>query len=153
MRSPSEGVTARPTIPRSRCADRSSRDGPRGGSCSPPTADVPAALKLVRTARELPTLVVVAPGAPAARVAPLEAAGVTVVRAASLAEALRALRAAGIDSMLVEGGGRLAGALLAAGLVDRYYWVQTPLWLGAARRARRSRACRRPPWATQRAGA
>jgi diaminohydroxyphosphoribosylaminopyrimidine deaminase/5-amino-6-(5-phosphoribosylamino)uracil reductase len=31
---------------------------------------------------------------------------------------------------LVEGGGRLAGALLAAGLVDRYYWIQSPLWLG-----------------------
>ena len=94
--------------------------------------DVPPALKLVRTAGELPTLVVVAPGTPAARVAPLETAGVTVVRAASLAEALREIRAAGIDSMLVEGGGRLAGGLLAAGLIDRYYWVQTPLWLGAA---------------------
>jgi diaminohydroxyphosphoribosylaminopyrimidine deaminase/5-amino-6-(5-phosphoribosylamino)uracil reductase len=35
-----------------------------------------------------------------------------------------------VASLLVEGGGRLAGALLAAGLVDRYYWVQTPLWLG-----------------------
>jgi diaminohydroxyphosphoribosylaminopyrimidine deaminase/5-amino-6-(5-phosphoribosylamino)uracil reductase len=30
----------------------------------------------------------------------------------------------------VEGGGRLAGALLAGGLVDRYYWIQSPLWLG-----------------------
>ena len=38
----------------------------------------------------------------------------------------------GVGSLLVEGGGRLAGALLAAGLVDRYYWVQTPLWLGMA---------------------
>ena len=45
---------------------------------------------------------------------------------------LWALRAAGVDSLLVEGGGRLAGALLAAGLVDRYYWVQSPLWLGRA---------------------
>jgi hypothetical protein len=27
-------------------------------------------------------------------------------------------------------GGRLAGALLDAGLVDRLYWVQSPLWLG-----------------------
>jgi diaminohydroxyphosphoribosylaminopyrimidine deaminase/5-amino-6-(5-phosphoribosylamino)uracil reductase len=31
----------------------------------------------------------------------------------------------------VEGGGRLAGALLDAGLVDRLYWVQSPVWLGA----------------------
>jgi diaminohydroxyphosphoribosylaminopyrimidine deaminase/5-amino-6-(5-phosphoribosylamino)uracil reductase len=32
--------------------------------------------------------------------------------------------------LLVEGGGQLAGALLAAGLVDRYYWLQSPTWLG-----------------------
>ena len=40
------------------------------------------------------------------------------------------LRAEGLSSLLVEGGGRLAGALLGQGLVDRYYWVQSPLWLG-----------------------
>jgi diaminohydroxyphosphoribosylaminopyrimidine deaminase/5-amino-6-(5-phosphoribosylamino)uracil reductase len=40
------------------------------------------------------------------------------------------LREMGINSLLVEGGGRLAGALLAAELVDRYYLVQSPLWLG-----------------------
>jgi diaminohydroxyphosphoribosylaminopyrimidine deaminase/5-amino-6-(5-phosphoribosylamino)uracil reductase len=31
---------------------------------------------------------------------------------------------------LIEGGGRLAGALLDDGLVDRFYWIQAPLWLG-----------------------
>jgi diaminohydroxyphosphoribosylaminopyrimidine deaminase/5-amino-6-(5-phosphoribosylamino)uracil reductase len=92
--------------------------------------DVPPSLRLVRTARETPTIVVVAPLAPAQGLVPLETAGVNLVRAASLPEALGALRAAGIDSMLVEGGGRLAGALLSADLVDRYYWVQAPLWLG-----------------------
>jgi diaminohydroxyphosphoribosylaminopyrimidine deaminase/5-amino-6-(5-phosphoribosylamino)uracil reductase len=40
------------------------------------------------------------------------------------------LRAEGVSSLLVEGGGRLAGALLGPGLVDRYYWVQSPIWLG-----------------------
>lgn len=40
------------------------------------------------------------------------------------------LRTEGVFSLLVEGGGRLAGALLGQGLVDRYYWVQTPIWLG-----------------------
>lgn len=94
--------------------------------------DVPPSLRLVRTARETPTVAVVAPSAPAERVAPLEAAGVTVIRTASLVKALGTLRDAGIGSLLVEGGGRLAGAMLAAGLVDRYYWVQTPLWLGMA---------------------
>lgn len=94
--------------------------------------DVPPSLRLIRTAGDTPTFVVVSPAAPVSRLAPLEAAGVQVVRASSLAESLRALRTGGIGSMLVEGGGRLAGALLTAGLVDRYYWVQSPLWLGMA---------------------
>jgi diaminohydroxyphosphoribosylaminopyrimidine deaminase / 5-amino-6-(5-phosphoribosylamino)uracil reductase len=92
--------------------------------------DVPASLRLVRTARETPTTVVVSPLAPPARVTALEAAGVGVLRAEGLVQALGTLRADGVTSLLVEGGGRLAGSLLSAGLVDRYYWVQTPLWLG-----------------------
>jgi diaminohydroxyphosphoribosylaminopyrimidine deaminase / 5-amino-6-(5-phosphoribosylamino)uracil reductase len=94
-------------------------------------ADVPANLRLVRTAREVPTLVVAGPAASPVRIAALEAAGVVVLRESSLAGALQTLRNAGVGALLVEGGGRLAGALLAEDLVDRYYWVQTPLWLGA----------------------
>jgi diaminohydroxyphosphoribosylaminopyrimidine deaminase/5-amino-6-(5-phosphoribosylamino)uracil reductase len=41
----------------------------------------------------------------------------------------RLRRAEGIDSLLVEGGGRLALALVQGGLVDRYYWIETPLEL------------------------
>jgi diaminohydroxyphosphoribosylaminopyrimidine deaminase/5-amino-6-(5-phosphoribosylamino)uracil reductase len=56
---------------------------------------------------------------------------VTVVGAESLAKGMRWLREQeGVLSVLVEGGGRLAGALLGAGLVDRLYWIQSPLWLG-----------------------
>jgi diaminohydroxyphosphoribosylaminopyrimidine deaminase/5-amino-6-(5-phosphoribosylamino)uracil reductase len=94
-------------------------------------ADVPLTLRLVRTAREVPTMVVASPAASSARIAELERAGVAVLREPSLAAAMRSLRSAGVGSLLVEGGGRLAGALLADNLVDRYYWVQTPLWLGA----------------------
>jgi diaminohydroxyphosphoribosylaminopyrimidine deaminase/5-amino-6-(5-phosphoribosylamino)uracil reductase len=43
---------------------------------------------------------------------------------------LEALWSEGVASVLVEGGGRLAGSLLAAGLVDRFYWIQAPIWLG-----------------------
>lgn len=93
--------------------------------------DLPAGLTVVKTARSTPTLAIVAPGARASRVEPVEAAGVEVIRSVDLAAALAHLRSHGVRSLLVEGGGRLAGALLAAGLVDRYYWVQSPLWLGA----------------------
>jgi diaminohydroxyphosphoribosylaminopyrimidine deaminase/5-amino-6-(5-phosphoribosylamino)uracil reductase len=92
--------------------------------------DVPVDLTVVKSARQIPTIAVVAPSAKAARIDPMEAAGVEVLRAPDLTVALRALKARGVGSLLVEGGGRLAGALLAAGLVDRYYWVQSPFWLG-----------------------
>ncbi|MGN6390950.1 MAG: bifunctional diaminohydroxyphosphoribosylaminopyrimidine deaminase/5-amino-6-(5-phosphoribosylamino)uracil reductase RibD [Gemmatimonadales bacterium] len=92
--------------------------------------DVPATLRLVRTAASVPTTVVASRNAPAARIAALQSAGVTVEQAGTLTEALGGLRASGVGSLLVEGGGHLAGALLAADLVDRYYWVQSPLWLG-----------------------
>ncbi|HJR15221.1 MAG TPA: bifunctional diaminohydroxyphosphoribosylaminopyrimidine deaminase/5-amino-6-(5-phosphoribosylamino)uracil reductase RibD [Gemmatimonadales bacterium] len=93
-------------------------------------ADLSPNLTLLRTANETPTVVVVAPDADQARVKRLESMGASVIRAASLAAALGSLRGQGIGSLLVEGGGQLAGALLAAGLVDRYYWLQSPIWLG-----------------------
>ncbi len=93
-------------------------------------ADLDASLSLVRTARDTNTTVVTAADAAQERVARLVEAGVSVIRAGSLEEALRMLRVDGVTSLLVEGGGRLAGALLGLGVVDRYYWVQSPLWLG-----------------------
>jgi diaminohydroxyphosphoribosylaminopyrimidine deaminase/5-amino-6-(5-phosphoribosylamino)uracil reductase len=93
-------------------------------------ADIDPRHTLVRTAGEVPTTVVTAADARDDRVARLAAANVRVIRAVSLEEGLRMLRAEGVSSLLLEGGGRLAGALLGLGLVDRYYWVQSPLWLG-----------------------
>jgi diaminohydroxyphosphoribosylaminopyrimidine deaminase / 5-amino-6-(5-phosphoribosylamino)uracil reductase len=93
-------------------------------------ADLGPQLTLVRTATEIPTIAAVASGADPARVRRLEGAGVTVLTTRSLAQALASLRQLGIESLLIEGGGQLAGALLAAGLVDRYYWLQAPIWLG-----------------------
>jgi diaminohydroxyphosphoribosylaminopyrimidine deaminase/5-amino-6-(5-phosphoribosylamino)uracil reductase len=93
-------------------------------------ADLGPHLTLVRTAGDIPTQVFVSPSADPARITRLEAAGVMVTRSGDLPASLRSLREAAVASLLVEGGGELAGALLAAGLVDRYYWLQAPLWLG-----------------------
>jgi riboflavin biosynthesis pyrimidine reductase len=92
--------------------------------------DLSTELTLLRTARTPETIVVVAPEAPDLNVKRLESGGARVLRARSLEEGLGTLRREGIGSLLVEGGGRLAGALVGQGLVDRYYWVQSPLWLG-----------------------
>ena len=92
-------------------------------------AELSPALVLARTAREVPTIVFAAAHG-ASSAAALREAGVEVVEQAGPAAALASLRARGVESVLVEGGGRLAGALLDAGLVDRLYWVQSPLWLG-----------------------
>jgi diaminohydroxyphosphoribosylaminopyrimidine deaminase/5-amino-6-(5-phosphoribosylamino)uracil reductase len=93
-------------------------------------ADLGPQLTLVRSAAETPTIVVVSPEADSGRVKRLETAGVTVLQTESLESALGTLREQGVESLLVEGGGQLAGALLRRGLVDRYYWIQAPLWLG-----------------------
>ena len=93
-------------------------------------ADLDPDLTLVRTARRTPTLLVTSPAAPDERVERLAACGVTILPAQTLAEGLEVLRRAGVESLLVEGGGRLAGALLGQELADRYYWLQSPLWLG-----------------------
>jgi diaminohydroxyphosphoribosylaminopyrimidine deaminase/5-amino-6-(5-phosphoribosylamino)uracil reductase len=78
-----------------------------------------------------PALVVTDPAVLAVRRAVLGPTGVRLLEAATPAAALRALRAAGVRALLVEGGGRLVGSLLQADLVDRVYRITAPLWLGA----------------------
>ncbi|MBS1241395.1 MAG: riboflavin biosynthesis protein RibD [Gemmatimonadetes bacterium] len=92
--------------------------------------DLDGAGLLVETAATVPVLLVTEAPLTAARAAAMAAAGVTVVVAHGLADALGRLREEGIRSVLVEGGGRLAARLMGHGLVDRFYWVQSPLWLG-----------------------
>jgi len=84
---------------------------------------------LIKTAREIPTMVV-ADGLSAPDAAALTDRGVELIALADLGEALGLLRDRGIDSIVIEGGGRLAGSFLAQGLVDRFAWIVSPVWLG-----------------------
>jgi diaminohydroxyphosphoribosylaminopyrimidine deaminase/5-amino-6-(5-phosphoribosylamino)uracil reductase len=84
---------------------------------------------------DLPSVPVVVIHGPETPPALTPSSGLTLLPAATLAEALGGLRALGIDAVLVEGGGRLAGKLLSEELVDRVYQLQAPVWLGAGRPA------------------
>lgn len=98
----------------------------------------PLLARLVVTASQVPTWVIARPDADPARRAALRGAGVTVLDApASDAgigvepeAALRRLGEAGLTSVLVEGGSRLAASLLRADLVDRVAWFHAPAIIG-----------------------
>ncbi len=99
-------------------------------------ARLPLEHQLVRTARQVRTLVATTPGAPADRVAALTAAGVEVlvVEGPGPRVNLRALAGAlakrDVTSLLIEGGGTLHAAALEAGIVDRVALFVAPLLLG-----------------------
>ncbi|MEO5826773.1 MAG: bifunctional diaminohydroxyphosphoribosylaminopyrimidine deaminase/5-amino-6-(5-phosphoribosylamino)uracil reductase RibD [Gemmatimonadales bacterium] len=80
-------------------------------------------------------IIVVSPRAPAERRERLDSTSATVITADGIDGALTALGARGIDSILVEGGGHLASALLNADLVDRVCMIEAPVWLGQGTRA------------------
>jgi len=81
-------------------------------------------------------VVLCAAAAPRARRRALEARGVRVLVCAGragaldLRRALAALAREGLTEILVEGGGRLAAALLRGGLVDEVHWFAAPRLIG-----------------------
>lgn len=90
--------------------------------------DMPPGGQLARTAREVPTILLTGPDAavdPA-----LRDAGIRVLATPTMPAGLASLREEGIGSILVEGGGRIASSLLEERLVDRIYWVQSPVLIG-----------------------
>jgi len=90
-------------------------------------AELPVTATLVRTARQLPTRVVVAPDTDTRG---LEEHGVLITRATTPEQALDALGALSIVDLLVEGGAKLAGSLIAHDLVDEVQWYVAPIALG-----------------------
>ncbi|HEY4322152.1 MAG TPA: bifunctional diaminohydroxyphosphoribosylaminopyrimidine deaminase/5-amino-6-(5-phosphoribosylamino)uracil reductase RibD [Gemmatimonadales bacterium] len=94
------------------------------------SARMPATAAMLHDESRAPVCVLLSPSHDAAHRVALETAGARVHVVTSLEGGLNALQADGIDSILVEGGGRLASALLDADLVDRVYLFQAPFWLG-----------------------
>jgi diaminohydroxyphosphoribosylaminopyrimidine deaminase/5-amino-6-(5-phosphoribosylamino)uracil reductase len=93
------------------------------------SARLPLDSRLVRSAREVPVLVVC--WAPDPRhAAALEQTGVELLHAPSLSHALRALRARGVGSVLVEGGAALGTSFVQEALVDRLVIFRAPILLG-----------------------
>lgn len=93
-------------------------------------ARLPLTSRLAKTARRVPALVMAA-GADGATARALEAKGVLVEAAPDIVRSLEALHRRGVRSLLVEGGATLAGALLAAKVVDRLVIFQAPVILGS----------------------
>jgi diaminohydroxyphosphoribosylaminopyrimidine deaminase / 5-amino-6-(5-phosphoribosylamino)uracil reductase len=99
-------------------------------------ARLPLDAQLVRDARRVPLTIVVSRAAPRAATGALEAHGADVIVAtgenepARVCSALNQLGAAGIASILLEGGPHLAGAFLDAKEIDEIRLFLAPLILG-----------------------
>ncbi len=99
-------------------------------------ARVPLGARLVREARRIPLTVVVSRAAPRAAIDALESHGADVLVApgenepARIRSALDQLGAAGVTSILLEGGPHLAGAFLDAAEIDEIRLFMAPLVLG-----------------------
>jgi diaminohydroxyphosphoribosylaminopyrimidine deaminase / 5-amino-6-(5-phosphoribosylamino)uracil reductase len=120
-----------------RCALPGLEERPRWRVVADSALRTPLESQLVRHAGSHPLILLGASDADPVRAQALEAAGVsilTVGREASgrldLIAAFRALKETGMTSVLNEGGSRIAGALLRAGLVDRLAWHRAPILLG-----------------------
>lgn len=102
------------------------------------TLRTPLHVKLVASARVIPTWIVHGPSFDPARAQALDAAGVVRIEVETdngrvgITPALAALAARGISSVLVEGGGKVHGALLDEGVVDRVAVFVAPVILGDA---------------------
>jgi diaminohydroxyphosphoribosylaminopyrimidine deaminase/5-amino-6-(5-phosphoribosylamino)uracil reductase len=99
-------------------------------------ARLPTDSQLVRTAHEVPLIVAASRAARRSQLDALKAVGVEVIvssggtEAERVTDALDKLGAMGIQSMLLEGGPRLAGSFLDAGEVDEMRIFVAPIALG-----------------------
>ncbi len=101
------------------------------------TLALPLSSPMVETAKNLQTILLTVPGAEKNKVKKLKRKGVEVIEVlpsisghpdpASIAKSLGEL---GLTRVLIEGGGKLAGAFMSAGLIDRLAWFHAPKLIG-----------------------
>lgn len=97
---------------------------------------MPLSAKMLTQASDAPTWIVCAPDAPADRRSALENAGARIIPAPlkntriDLAALMDQLGGMNITSLLIEGGGRVIGSALAAGIVDKVCFFYAPKILG-----------------------
>ena len=97
---------------------------------------LPLTSQIVMTARVIPTWLVTLRGTDALRHDAYVACGVEVIEVGDVDgnidvnEVLQCLAERGITRLLLEGGSRVVGAFLRAGLVDRIAWFRAPRLMG-----------------------
>lgn len=96
----------------------------------------PLTSKLARTAADAPLWFLVRDGADPARLEAYTGLGARVIQVESgeaginLKDAMKALAAAGLTRVLVEGGGQVAASFVRSDLVDRIAWFHAPAVMG-----------------------
>jgi diaminohydroxyphosphoribosylaminopyrimidine deaminase/5-amino-6-(5-phosphoribosylamino)uracil reductase len=101
-----------------------------------PRLRLPLTAQVVQTAAKTPTWVVTYTDADRTRRNILKECGVELIELApagdrpDMEEMMCAFAARGLTRVLVEGGGRLTGALLGAGLIDRIVWFRATSIMG-----------------------
>lgn len=102
------------------------------------SASISLESQLIRTARELRTVIAHTKRAEASKIEALKRAGAEcwcceeVDGHLSMEDLMQQIGAAGLDSVLVEGGGTIADSLLRAGLIDEVAFFIAPKLIGGA---------------------
>ncbi|GIU82200.1 MAG: bifunctional diaminohydroxyphosphoribosylaminopyrimidine deaminase/5-amino-6-(5-phosphoribosylamino)uracil reductase RibD [Acidobacteria bacterium] len=95
---------------------------------------IPLESKIVETANEIPTIVI-SNSANSEKVCKLQEKGIRVFaeNAYDLCKVLQILRQLELQSVLVEGGAKIAGSFIDAGLVDKVTFIYSPFIIGGTK--------------------
>jgi diaminohydroxyphosphoribosylaminopyrimidine deaminase/5-amino-6-(5-phosphoribosylamino)uracil reductase len=101
------------------------------------TLQLPMSSPLVETANQTPTIILTATGSDKRKIKDFKKQGVRVIELTpSLSDqpapeaVAEALGIEGLNSVLIEGGSKLAGSFMSAGLIDRLAWFHAPKLIG-----------------------